>query len=362
MALLAELLELWQAPHASPADKVEAVTAWSTLHNISAAPFEQRFVVDVVHALAQAHTQTDPELRAQRMSDVHRSLMENPQYFPTDLRAQLLGETTPQAQTRLRDDGHLSVDGFRQKTVLYKPTASAPIALAHKPTSAIEQFVSELNERAGHEIVLEPDVSAPELYNQTAISRVEPMADHVVIHFPDNTTTLRDPVLDGLGVWHLFPHRAAWPTITGTVAVKETHAPIKPTHTSVHENIRTVEVMLPGKVPAAVTVGKNGLAELKVSGTITLRAEKARQLLLGDPHYPARLPSTKHDQFDQLVHQIALGLWAYDALVATRQTNTAAAHALHTTLAKACHRLAEVASTPVHQLLDPKINHRLNLQ
>lgn len=350
MSLLAELLELWQAPHASPADKAEAVTAWAALHNIAAAPFEQRFVVDVVHALAQAHTLTDSELRAQRMSEIHRSLMENPQYFPADLRAQLLTEVTPQAQTRLRDDGHLSVDGLRQKTIVYKPSASTPITITHKPITAVEQFVVELNTRTGHEIVLEPDVAAPELHNQTAINRVEPMTDHVVIHFPDNTSTLRDPVLDGLGVWHLFPHRAAWPTITGTVAVKETHVPIKPTHAPVHENIRTVDIMLPGNVPATVTIGKNGLAELKVSGTITLRAEKARQLLLGDPHYPARLPPTKHDQFDQLTHQIALGLWAYDALVATRQVDTAVARVLKSTLVKACHRLAEVASTPVQQL------------
>lgn len=355
MALLAELLELWQAPHASPADKAEAIKAWATLHRIDEAPFEQRFVLDVVQALAQAHLQTDAELRAQQISEVHRSLMENPQYFPVDLRAQLLQETTPQAQTRLRDDGHLSVDGFRQKTVVYKPTAPNPIALTHKPTSAVEQFIFELNAQVGRELVLEPDVTAPEVYNQTAISRIEPAADHVIIHFPDNTSTLRDPVLDGLGVWHLFPHRAAWPTITGTVAVKEITPETKSGRAPVQDNVRIAEVMLPGNVPATVTVAKNGLAELKIAGKVTLRVEQARQLLFGDPHYPARLSPTKHDQFDQLTNQAALGLWAYDALVATRQADTAVAHALRSTLARACQRLAEMAGTSTNQLLAPPL-------
>lgn len=359
MALLAELLELWQAPHASPADKAEAVKAWAALHQLQQAPFEQRYVVDVVQALAQAHLQTDSELQMRQISDVHRSLMENPEYFPADLRARLLQETTPQAQTRLVDDGHLSVDGFRQKTVVYKPIASAPIATAHKPTTAIEQFIAELNQRANRELVLEPDVNAPELYNQTAVSRVEPSADHVIIHFPDNTTTLRDPVLDGLGVWHLFPHRAAWPTITSTV--KETPSETKTTPAPTYSTIRTAEIMLPGNVPATVTIGKNNLAELKVSGKVMLRAEQARQFLLGDSNYPARLPGTKHDQFDQLANQITLGIWAYDALRATHQADTAVAHALQSTLAKACHRLAELAGTPINQLLDSKINHRLRL-
>lgn len=354
MVAMVELLELWQAPHANPANKAAALVAWAELHQLTQASFEERYVFDVMQILVTALAESDEQTQLMQLHEVHRSLMENPQYFPAELRALLLHETTPRVQQQLVDDGHLSVDGVRQKTVQYKPTELA--VTTAEDSALVQQFINDLQVSAGLELVLEPDVEVPQLHTQTAVSRVESAGNHVIIHFPDGTMVPRDPVLDGLGVWHLFPHQAAWPTIESTV--REPAARSAAAH-PVEAQVRSVDVFLPGNVPVTVSVGKNGLAELKVTGTITIKADKARQLLLGEPHYPARLPTTKQDQFDQLASQLALGVWAYEAVVAGHLAHTAAGQALQATLAKAGQRLADLAGAPVERVFAGEVLKKL---
>ena len=90
----------------------------------------------------------------------------------TEIKSHCINEV----RERAIQTGHLSVDGFVQKVVTYKPKSRN----------------KELPCADARSLVLEPDSSAPELFRHTTIVRIEPTGNHVTVYFADNTTSERD--------------------------------------------------------------------------------------------------------------------------------------------------------------------------